>query len=151
MEEQFYLVWPLALILMLTLKWSTRTIVGVVTALAVVSFVGWFAMPDMPYNPVLRASGLLVGCAVAFLVQTKPWHSRSAAYVAVAVIAASLVTEYLDWTPRSITVLVVVLAMPFVLLHTAFGSGPMIRFLSLPVLVYVGVLSYALYLWTTLS
>lgn len=39
------------------------------------------------------------------------------------------------------------LTVAFLMLHLAFGQGPLVRFFSSRILVHLGELSYGLYLW----
>jgi peptidoglycan/LPS O-acetylase OafA/YrhL len=72
-EEQFYLLWPLLLTLMLR-RWSLRRVLGVVLALATASaaLMAFLYVPDTDPSRVYfgadtRASGLLFGAALAFV------------------------------------------------------------------------------------
>lgn len=144
MEEQFYLVWPLLLLGLLRF----RKPAVIVAILVVASFAVWMLIGiSQPYNPLVRAGGLLAGCLTAFLVEKRPWQNMGAAYAAVAVIAAAVALEWSGVLDRQFTLPMVSVAMPFLIVHLAFGSGPVVRFLSSRVLVHLGVISYGLYLW----
>lgn len=147
LEEQFYLVWPLVLIFALTRRWSNSQIAMLAYGGAALSLLAWFAMPSQPYSPITHASGILIGCAVACVAQGNTNHSKVGAYIAAAAIAGIMLLEYLDITGREWTMPVVVICVPFVVLHAAFGQGVMVRALSSRWLVYVGAVSYAVYLW----
>jgi peptidoglycan/LPS O-acetylase OafA/YrhL len=144
MEEQFYVVWPLLLLLLL----RVRKPAVILAVLAAAGLAAWAVVgSDQPYNPLIRAGGLLVGCLVAFLVEKRPWQNTGLAYAAVLVFIACVTAESMGLVPRELTLPVVSLTLPFVILHLAFGSGPLVRLLSSRVLVHLGVLSYGLYLW----
>lgn len=147
LEEQFYLVWPLVLLFVLARRWSNPQIALLAFGGAAVSLLAWFMLPGQPYSPVTHASGILIGCAVACMVQGRKHLNAPAAYVSALVIAAVMLLEYLDITGREWTMPVVVICSPWIVLHAAFGKGWMVRALSSPWLVYVGAVSYAVYLW----
>lgn len=144
MEEQFYLVWPLLLLALLRFRRPSV----IVAVLAVAGLGAWALFGgDQPYNPLLKAGGLLIGCLVAFLVERKPWQNAGLAYAAVAIFVACLWAESVGLTRREFSLPVVSATIPFIILHLAFGSGPLVRILSSRLLVHIGVLSYGLYLW----
>jgi peptidoglycan/LPS O-acetylase OafA/YrhL len=73
-EEQFYVVWPSLLVLMLALRWRPRTIVAVSATLLTASVV-WLqvardrgaAISALYYRPDLRVTGILVGTTLGLL------------------------------------------------------------------------------------
>lgn len=144
MEEQFYLVWPILLLVVLRFRYPAT----VVAVLAAAGLVAWSIIgTDQPYNPLLKAGGLLVGCLVAFLVEDRPRQSPVLAYISTAVFIACAYFESVGLAPRELTLPVVSVTVPFLILHLAFGQGPLVRLFAAPVLVHLGVLSYGLYLW----
>jgi peptidoglycan/LPS O-acetylase OafA/YrhL len=143
-EEQFYLVWPLLLLGLLRF----RNPALIVAVLAVAGLAAWALFgADQPYNPLLKAGGLLVGCLVAFLVERRPWQHAGLAYAAVGVFVACLWADSAGIITRGLSLPIVSVTIPFVILHLAFGAGPLVRLLSSRPLVHLGVLSYGLYLW----
>lgn len=171
-EEQFYLVWPLLLLVMLRF-WRIRT-----AALATVALAGAFVLNrfllvnagqplDRIYNgPDTRADELLVGCALALLFTALRQGSRlhnllasaagwAAAPAGIALVAALFLLKEPDtpgpwfnafWTagPTVLALLSAVLIGSLVLQPAGFLS----RFLSHPWLARPGRdLSYGMYLW----
>lgn len=76
MEEQFYLVWPPILVLLLWLKLRRRWMLGILAVLVLASCVGgWLlyaprggsATPDVYFSPVLNVGPLLMGVILALL------------------------------------------------------------------------------------
>jgi peptidoglycan/LPS O-acetylase OafA/YrhL len=76
MEEQFYLVWPPILVLLLWLKLRKRWMLGALVVLVAASAVGgWLlyaprsgsATPDVYFSPVLNVGPLLMGVILALL------------------------------------------------------------------------------------
>lgn len=148
MEEQFYLVWPALIILATRLGLSRRKMTAIACVLAAASFGGWFitATSD-PYNPLTKAGGLLLGAAMAFALHRKTWESETLAWVGVVAFVAVLAGEQTGILERGASVPLATLATLPVIAHLFFGSGAMVRGLSHPALVYLGVISYEIYLF----
>lgn len=171
-EEQFYLVWPLLLLVMLRF-WKVRT-----TAIATVALAAGFVLNrfllvnagqplDRIYNgPDTRADELLIGCALALLFtavrQGSPLHNAMASVArwgaplaGLALVAALFLLKEPDtpgawfntfWTvgPTALALISAVLIGSLVLQPAGFLS----RILSHPWLARPGRdLSYAMYLW----
>lgn len=147
MEEQFYLIWPLVLLILVRLL-SRRRAIAVLAAMALVSLTGWgLTGNDYPYHPLTRTGGLLIGCVVAFLVERRPWQSPVLAQVALVLFGTLVLAEYAHWATREFTLPAVSLILPFIILHASFGDGWMVRALSVRPLVHLGARSYGIYLW----
>ncbi|MDE8585870.1 acyltransferase family protein [Arthrobacter sp. NQ4] len=171
-EEQFYLVWPLLLLVMLRF-WKVRT-----TAIATVALAAGFVLNrfllvnagkplDRIYNgPDTRADELLIGCALALLFTAVRQGSRlhnamasvarwGAPLAGLALVAALFLLKEPDtpgawfntfWTvgPTALALISAVLIGSLVLQPAGFLS----RILSHPWLARPGRdLSYAMYLW----
>lgn len=150
MEEQFYLFWPLILIAMLALKWSTTRMAAVTGLLALASMAGWmFTGDDLPYNPLTKAGGLLLGCVLAMVHEHgRTWMAnRWAAGVGIVIFAAAFVLETGGMIERSVSMPIATLGVLPVIAHAAFDRGPIVAALSWQPIVYLGVISYGLYLW----
>jgi peptidoglycan/LPS O-acetylase OafA/YrhL len=156
-EEQFYLLWPLALMLLLKLRWKpTRAI----AAIAGVSFVLNLALlPGHPtavfYSPATRIWELLIGAwlAAVYLERTSPEQplvpARFADVASVAGLALiggaalgfSAETRFPGWQALAPTLGAALL----------IAAGPASRLnrhlLSNRVAVGIGLISYPLYLW----
>ncbi|MBB2924166.1 acyltransferase [Cellulomonas cellasea] len=148
MEEQFYVVWPIAFVLLMRSRLSRRSVAVVVSTVALASLGGWAVVgSEHAFHPLTKAGGLLVGCVVAFLVERRPWQHAGLAHASVAVFTVVLVAESLGVMTREVSLPVVTLTLPFLVLHAAFGQGWLVRALSARWLIHLGVLSYGLYLW----
>jgi len=165
-EEQWYLLWPLAFIALR--RTSARTSAIVVTAISVAVMIGtaiaWLPDSEQRTNFLYlstptRASGLLLGAALAFV--WRPWassHSRSrlrnaladiAAVTGIAVIAIAMATQhvedrplYMGWLAATTVASVVIIAV--IVRPSGSAVGWLMR---IPVLAAVGRRSYGLYLW----
>jgi peptidoglycan/LPS O-acetylase OafA/YrhL len=147
-EEQFYVVWPLVIVLLLR---SRRR--GLTTLLIAVTIVGVMLHRVAGNTPTqsdigtdVRIDGLLVGCLLACLFAwygAAKWNWRLPALCA----APLLVSEVLQ--PRELrgygyTIVAVLLAS---LLAAAITWSPLQRALSIRSLGWLGLISYSLYLW----
>ncbi|WP_162799229.1 acyltransferase [Nocardioides sp. 616] len=146
MEEQFYLLWPVALLLMVRAKMSRFRIAMITGAFAVASLTGWLLTgDDLPYNPLTKAGGLLAGCVLALVLDRKPWESKLWAWAGVAVFALAFAGDTVGALQFDITPIAIVAVLP-VIAHLASGSGVMVNALSLRPLTYAGLISYEIYL-----
>jgi peptidoglycan/LPS O-acetylase OafA/YrhL len=158
-EEQFYLVWPAALGLLL--RWQRRsTAYGIVLALAALSFILAATTSasnfEARYDATLpRVGEILIGVLLALGLRSdtalaerlRPLVSFMLAALAFATISiAGLVL------PRSPVMfqgplLVTCLAAAVLIGHCAVHSSPLTRVLSSAPIAYVGRVSYGLYLY----
>ncbi len=159
-EEQFYVVWPVAL--WTVARWSrhSRATVGTVAAvgsIASIAFmIAWFdpLSPTSTYmNTAARAHTLLIGAAAAAITRPRPDGSlrggpvaRRLAPVAVGFAAMIVVraSDHSDWLFRW-GFPAFALAMAVVVVAAAAGAG--VRVLASPPLRWLGDRSYGLYLW----
>ena len=165
-EEQWYLVWPLAF---LAFRRRSARMSGMVLAIASLGIMVGTALLWLPdseqrtnflyLSTPTRASGLLLGAALAFV--WKPWAGEqdvrrlrsiaadAAAIVAIGVIAYAMATQHVDdrslymgWLPATTlgsTVVIAVIVRPSISLVA--------RVMRNPVLAAIGRRSYGLYLW----
>jgi peptidoglycan/LPS O-acetylase OafA/YrhL len=163
-EEQFYLIWPLILLIALSQRRHSyrvaAVIAGTLAAAASADRIYLWAsgMPAVRYSNTLdvRVDVLMVGCALAIGVASGRLGPESTG-AAVARVAAG---------PCLIAVLVVMMARPFtggisaiglpifavlaavVILGTHAGPTTVVaRILGTRLLVHIGRISYGLYLW----
>jgi peptidoglycan/LPS O-acetylase OafA/YrhL len=149
-EEQFYLVWPLLLLLILRLGrpwvWTIPLIAGSFAASA------WVAdRNDAFYLPHLRAWELLLGAVLALGVLPpikRAWLRELCAAVGFGLILWA-VFSYTERTPfPGLTALLPCLGTAL-LIHCGSGQTPALpnRALGWKPVVAVGLISYSLYLW----
>ena len=166
-EEQFYLLWPILLLAMLRLfRGRPRPIAGIAALGAVASLV-WMALLFEPamdpsrayYGTDSRASGLLLGAALAMV--WKPSHRFSGdpgvktvsldlvgmAAVAVVIGCFATMRETDTFLYRGGFAVVSVASCVAIMATVHTGTVLGRHVLAHPVLTWIGVRSYSLYLW----
>ncbi len=168
-EEQFYLLWPPILILMLRRGVRRVNIAAALLTLAAVSAVWRVVLSELGASSVrvmrgsdTRADSILIGCALGMLatsgfVSIVSRHRRRAeslAHVGIAIVLLMIVGPALipdDSSSSSLLylhILVFALATASIVAAVlAFPDWWITRALSVRPLVYIGQLSYGLYLW----
>jgi peptidoglycan/LPS O-acetylase OafA/YrhL len=166
MEEQFYLVWPLILLIVLRKRVRPMTLfVGLLAAVAAVwgfRLILWLhgaGVAHLYYTPEVASDSILLGCAAAVAYvhgfRVLGWM-RPFTGIALVAVALYLVlgpsrlpaeVSAVGWplwkTPFSILVAVAICG-------TVQSASRIARVLSLPPLVFTGRISYGLYLWHTI-
>ena len=165
-EEQWYLFWPLAMLLMMRVfRGRTQMVVAAIVGLAICSAAAMAVMfhpgadpSRVYYGTDTRAQALLVGAAFAALTSglrpairvdrlRRPWILQVAGITGAAIVATMVVR--VDSTGaflyRGGFLLAAVAAVLFV--GAAAVDGPVASVLSIKPLVAVGMVSYGLYLW----
>ncbi|MFI7587224.1 acyltransferase family protein [Spongisporangium articulatum] len=162
-EEQFYLIWPLVLILVLrrggsVLRWALAgtTVSWLLLVLTTQPRAG--GPPATYVLPWTRAGELLLGCAVAawlagrekpFPVGISRWFPLGVPVVALAGLGLLGLTigpaGMSTWMPAQI--MAVALLTGALVVALAAGPGPITRLLSLRPLVGLGRISYGFYLF----
>ncbi|HXY71566.1 MAG TPA: acyltransferase [Actinomycetota bacterium] len=167
-EEQFYLLWPGILLLVLMFVPNARQSRALQLTLIVAAliqlhrallFMHGGAMWDRLYaTPDTHTDGLLIGCALAFIVQRRSPSRRTLAVAGAAGLATVLVFAlflgpdsgvqpqlYMQYDGFGI----VAVASAFLLWSLVDRAAP--RFIQTPIesrtMRFVGRISYALYLW----
>lgn len=155
-EEQFYLLWPVALLLLMRLK-SKRKRLFVIGLVTTVSFalaqVGVARGLNSAYFLLhARAGELLIGALLAFLGTgsiTRPNHAAanalSLAGIAMILVPAVLLDRSSEFP--GLAAALPCLGAALVILGPKFGSNLVTSILSTKPLVGVGLISYSVYLW----
>ncbi|QCQ21337.1 acyltransferase family protein [Desulfoglaeba alkanexedens] len=161
-EEQFYAVWPLVFLGLMRLRGNLRAPLIAVLFLGSWGWRVWLleggAGWDRVYNGFdTRADMLLAGCLLAFLVhdgRLSFWSTRRRAAClssAAAVAVLAFLAAHGRWQTAPLykwQYTVLALAAAVVILDVvARPEGLLSRFLSLPPLVWLGGISYGIYLW----
>ena len=164
-EEQFYVVWPIVCLASVHVARrrgrSARQVVGIVAAVGTAASFLWaqWLLADgaelsrIYFGSDARAGALLLGCAAAAIVdgrRTPRLGRRSVvlAVVAGAVLVALVVGLDVASTATYLWGLPLAAAGALALVLTASFDGPVARALGVAPLRWLGVRSYALYLWS---
>lgn len=161
-EAQFYLLWPLLLIGMLRLKLNRTQLVAATLSLAAVSAalapLLWSPAHavNIYENPLVRGLAILLGCAAA-IIYASPLGERARArhqVLGMAALGSAVVILALFsmpanrpgfWTGGGLVL--IDLASATIILGLAVGRVPVLdRVLCSPPLVWLGTISYDLYL-----
>jgi peptidoglycan/LPS O-acetylase OafA/YrhL len=145
MEEQFYIVWPPLLMLLIALVATRRVMVAVLGVLVVASVVasgllfeapGGSATPAIYFSPVLNVAPLLLGCALALVMGSEAGRAAFqgrfgavATWVGLAGVVGSLALIGSGWQ-QTVTTFTVML--PGVAVASALLIGGLVSRASLP-------------------
>ncbi len=162
-EEQWYLVWPVVLAVLLRFTRMNRRVVLAAVAVFAVASAIWTAVLFTPIDTTrayfgtdTRAQELLVGAALAVLLLNRPVvrsrFVRNAIEVSAWVAAAYVVREILfAWTTDPFLYhggfLLIALATAVVIAAVTSPAGLLRRALSTRPLVALGLISYGVYLY----
>ena len=162
-EEQFYALWPILLLVGLSRGWSSRKLLLV----ALIPAIGSYALrtvlwgPGAPGGPenafpyfssFTRADSILLGCALAIAISDEQLRERLAFLkrpaLAGAALAAIVAAALIDGNANPLVWAMVDIASVIVVGHIALvGSSPVTRLLSTKPLVWIGARSYGIYLY----
>lgn len=165
-EEQFYIVWPLVCLLVLTRNWNRTRVASVLFGSAVAEMIGryWYLGPHhgsiyWSYSATMfRCDGLLLGCALAFVyaapggrwLQSRGlWVALGAASIAaLGVLAFVLIAPY-DWIYNQWAYIpLVILPTLIILANTVVRPlRPLNAVLKSRPAVWVGRRSYGIYVY----
>jgi peptidoglycan/LPS O-acetylase OafA/YrhL len=169
-EEQFYLLWPLALFVVIRKRVRPLLIVGVLAVLCVclIAFADWlpwhYRWMSIYFNPFDRGAELLFGCIAAFLWRYR-YVPRILAWRPLGWIALGLllfmakrgqvdIHQYFayfnlaPWADIQAEYIGAALLGFFLLLSVAeHPNGDLASLFKLPALRYVGKISYGIYLF----
>jgi peptidoglycan/LPS O-acetylase OafA/YrhL len=164
-EEQFYLLWPLTLVVLLRLRASPRTLVRVLVASIAAIAVARTAQAvagvqplHLYFAPEATFDMLLVGClfAVWYVHGTGPSLLRSPSFRRVAwpllllgaAVQVQMMRNWLDVRLYEYVLPVFALEIGFLVFVAATDPGCVLaRVLAARPLRYLGLISYSLYLW----
>jgi len=156
-EEQFYLLWPILVVLALRWRRGRTLLLWLAllgTALSVLASLWWYRPGDTDrdyFGTDSRAQALLIGCVLAILLirRRAGWRLGGVAIVA-------LLAQAWLWTHTSGTdpwlyhggLTVAALSVALVLAHVVLSPASLTaRALSVAPLVALGRISYGVYLW----
>ena len=155
-EEQFYLVWPLVLLIVL----RARIRLALVVLLALVGLTVYqqirlysegASAERIGFGTDTHGTPILIGCALAVALATSARPTVEAIARAIAPLAGVGIAILLMVVPGqrffSAWILAVGLCSAWLILRTLDGRSLVSRLLSVRPLVFLGRISYALYLW----
>jgi peptidoglycan/LPS O-acetylase OafA/YrhL len=164
-EEQFYLIWPLILILALRFKVGRRWILGILTlAIAMIPLYRNILIKQganflrLYYASDTRADTLMIGCLVGLLVSWNllPHDKRWGIYMKYPAILAFIFFGFMvctaSWTDTMLyrrggyTLVALSIALILIVL-IVWPPKVALSFLKFTPLVWIGRISYGLYLW----
>ncbi|ABK04568.1 acyltransferase 3 [Arthrobacter sp. FB24] len=153
-EEQFYLVWPLALVGTMAVAKSRKHAVWIVAGAALLALAWRLAAPMVfsdwertYYGPDTVFYALLIGCTLALLPRGSVEVPRWAGYSAVAVLGvlAAIPSIEVDGIDRTVTLYVGAAAALFAVV--AVAAAPKLKLLTIKPLLFAGTISYGWYIW----
>ena len=155
LEEQFYVLWPVALWLLLRSGLPRRGVAAVTAGLALLS---WYVLSTAPtgpgyFRPDARAGGLMIGCAMAVLLSRASLDER-VGRLALRLAAALALPAVVIATSGQHEAIGNALGIPLVSLATALLIPALIarpasgvaRAMAWPLCVWIGQRSYGIYL-----
>ncbi|MCX5479023.1 acyltransferase family protein [Kaistia geumhonensis] len=155
-EEQFYVVFPVLLIVLYKIKsgkWIGPALIALILiSLVLCQFTTFIKPPLSFFSPVSRAWELLAGAGLAFLELKRPGlllNSRIAGFIpsimAVVMLLSLAFVSLDDGHPGIVTIPIIVATCGVI--WFARKDEITTRLLSTSGMTYVGKISYALYLW----
>lgn len=143
-EEQFYLLWPVILLLLLRLRQPLLALGAAWSGLTLLRLTSdnWIAYY---YGLATHGTGLVLGAILFFLMRDLKLAFRPAhALIAGGMLAMLSATAQMEASALAITIAEFASA---VIIGTVITNPGSLRLLALPPLVSLGKLSYGLYLW----
>ena len=158
-EEQFYLLWPLALLGLLRTIRSYRAIAAIVLVMAGAGVAWRFALirAQAPFEHIYQGTdahgdGLLIGCAASLLLRAGAFgHGRALGLLGAAGLAAlfGLARYPYDYLYNHTSTLAAIATALLVVHVIRVPSSWLTRALAVRPLVGLGRISYGVYLWHT--
>jgi peptidoglycan/LPS O-acetylase OafA/YrhL len=160
-EEQFYLVWPVVTLVCLRLAkgrtslLAATCIAGTAASVTAMDLLYTSSNPNRSYYGTdTRAQALLIGALLAIVLAhragrpiTRAVQPFGTAAAAVCVALFAVATDHASWMYPLGYLLFAVAAGVVILAVVQPAETPLRRLLSLPLVRWIGLISYGLYLW----
>lgn len=157
-EEQFYILWPAVFLLLRGRRALYAALVAFLAGPLVRAAMHMYFASDSPWRDLeifpAMADNIAIGCILALLrpwLLTRPWYLRltSTYWIGLAVPMILLINRLLGYTVVDVFGSPVMLTCIAVLIEASTRHANSIpgRILNWSPVVFVGVLSYSLYLW----
>lgn len=156
-EEQFYLAWPLLLVIGLkrSIDRGTLFLLTCGAALSIIAWRLWLfwhgALADRLYfGGDTHSDGLMIGCAFALMpesIKSRLQNAVTPLWPMVVLVLVWLIVTPFTRTLKSWLGISMAAACTATLIWSIPASKTLRTFLSQPVLVWIGLRSYSLYLW----
>ena len=150
-EEQFYLVWPLVTLVLVRARSAVRWLIGMAICLALYRALLVFGLHEpsarIYLGPDTRADGLVLGSAVAFWRFRGGEPAAGSRLPALATVTAALLLLLSPTTTFAALWLPVFECAAAGVIIAALGDNAFSRALGAQPLMWLGGISYSLYLW----
>jgi peptidoglycan/LPS O-acetylase OafA/YrhL len=157
-EEQFYLLWPLAMVTVASRTGRIRIAVAVLLLAPVVRIAMHVAITSGPARDLeifpAVSDAIAAGCLMALLrneLLAREWYRRLTAsgWLWLGLVPVLAINRYDGFTAVNALGIPIELALLAILIeaHTRREHGPVAKAFSWGPIVFVGTLSYSLYLW----
>ncbi|MBN9299429.1 MAG: acyltransferase [Filimonas sp.] len=158
-EEQFYLIWPALLICIKKKRNRNILLIFIISITPVARILYYYHFRDLSYMFILRGDCLMMGCLLAInkdMIQLFYQKIKAKYLVGISIFSISLLLNYLSSSGSmgSVTIPLTfflhgILGVYLIVANTLTISNKNLfsRFLNLKPVVYLGKLSYSLYIW----
>jgi len=155
-EEQFYFLWPFFVLALSRIVKIKLSLLLIFLLLIISVMLGQFLLEERPmfafYMLPTRASGLLTGAILAFMSTTNTVRMPTPVATLATVVGIIGVTYSFIWLDSSkgfpgVNALPSIIGTLLIILGGFNNSSAVTRVLSCKLLVFIGVISYSLYLW----
>ncbi|AJI47955.1 acyltransferase [Francisella philomiragia] len=154
-EEQFYIIWPVILIILFKLNISSKRYLLTITSLLIIASIAIFFYKHFPkfyYIPLNRGFELLFGCFLAIGLSDREHKSPNRTllniFSVVSLVLMVVPIFLISVSYPSFWMIVACFGATLFIYSGSLGYTPIInRLFSIKSFVAIGLISYSLYLW----